>query len=102
MQRAILTMHFPVGKLPAIGWRCGACGEESFSGATVAEAQETARRLGLFGPESPRRRKLQRSGTSTVVTLDPAFLAEALGGAGPGDEVVVARQGDAIVIRRAA
>jgi hypothetical protein len=101
MQRAIIPMHFPQGKLPASGWRCAACGEESLSAPAMAELQDTARRLGLYGPESERRRRLQRSGTSTVVTLDPAFLADALGGAGPGDEVLVARQGDAIVIRRA-
>lgn len=102
MARAILAVHFPLGKLPALGWRCPACGEESFSAPTVAEAQATARKLGLFGIEHPRRRKLQRSGTSVVVTLDPTLLAEALGGAVVGDEVEVGRLGDAIVVRRAA
>ncbi len=102
MERAILDLHFPAGKLPVKGWRCPACGEEDLAAEQVADAQQVARRLGLYGIEGPRRRKLQRSGTSTVVTLDPTLLAEALGGAVAGDEVEVGRQGDAIVIRRAA
>lgn len=100
MQPAILQMHFPRGRLPASGMRCAVCGEESLWAEQVDDVQKTARRLGLFGPERSDVRRLHRSGTSIVVSLDPALLAEALGGAKAGDEVEVGRLGDAIVIRR--
>jgi hypothetical protein len=101
MRPAIVQLHFPAGKLPAKGMRCDACGEESLWGAQLAEAQGTAERLGLYGPQRVGSRRLHRSGTSIVVSLDPVLLQEALGGATAGDEVEVGRQGDAIVIRRA-
>lgn len=70
--------------------------------AADAEALEVlARRLGLYGIEDRRRRKLLRTGGSLAVTLDPELLREALGGPAAGTTVEVGRQGDRIVIRRA-
>lgn len=100
MSRALVDVQFPRGKIPVKGWRCPECGESVFSAQQADAAQRMARELGLFGPERASRRKLQRSGTSIVVTLDPALLEEALGGASVGDEVEVGRLGDAIIIRR--
>ncbi|MEA3198940.1 MAG: hypothetical protein QOE90_368 [Thermoplasmata archaeon] len=101
MQPALIEMDYPRGKMPAEGMRCPVCGEEAFWAEQVHHARRLAERLGLYGPTRSSKRKLHRSGTSVVVSLDPTLLREALGGAQPGDEVEVSQQGDAVVIRRA-
>lgn len=101
MAPAIIEMDYPRGKLPVEGMRCAVCGEEWLWAEQVHNARLQAERLGLYGPTRSGKRKLHRSGTSVVVSLDPALLREALGGAQPGDEVEVSQQGDAVVIRRA-
>lgn len=98
MEPAILKVRFPLGWLPARGYRCPVCGEEELALSEAHVLDELAHRLGLFGVEQRQRRKLQRTGNSVTVSLDPRLLEEALRGAGPGDMVEVGRQGDRIVI----
>ncbi|MBI4393282.1 MAG: hypothetical protein HY556_05725 [Euryarchaeota archaeon] len=98
MQEEILSVRYPAGELPARGFRCTICGEEVFLLADVGMQDDLAHRLGLFGVEDRRRRKLQRTGNSITVSLDPAILREVMPGAKPGDIVIVGRQGDKIVI----
>lgn len=99
MQPAILTVHFPEGDLPAKGFRCPVCAAERL--LDLPALQAVARRMGLYGLENASKRKLQRTGTSITVTLDPALLREVLPDADVGTTVLVGRQGDSIVIRAA-
>lgn len=99
MDAAILGVHFPEGELPAKGFRCPVCSSDLV--LDLPALQQLARRLGLYGVEHASRRKLQRTGTSITVTLDPDLLREVVPGARPGTVVTVGRQGDAIVIRAA-
>jgi hypothetical protein len=93
-------VRFPVGSLPARGFRCPRCGEAILLAAEAEALEAMARRLGLYGVEDRRRRKLLRTGGSLAVTLDPELLRAALGAPGAGATVEVGRQGDSIVIRR--
>lgn len=63
--------------------------------------RKEAHRIGLFGMEQKRRRKLQRTGNSVTVSLDPEMLRDVLKGAGPGTVVEVGRVGDHIEVRLA-
>lgn len=100
MDPAILSVHFPEGDLPAKGFRCRICGSERV--LDLPMIQQLARKLGLYGLEHASKRKLQRTGTSSItVTLDPDLLKEVVPNAKPGTTVTVGRQGDAIVIRAA-
>lgn len=98
MVEAILKVHFPRGALPARGFRCPVCGDEQLTGAEAKEVQETAHRLGLYGVEDSRPRKLLRTGNSVAVSLDPELVRNVLRGMKPGGTVRVGRQGDRIVI----
>jgi hypothetical protein len=97
---AILKLHFPLGALPAKGYRCPVCADEVLLGAEAAAVERLARRLGLFGIEGEQVRTLLRTGGSIAVTLDPALVRDVLRGR-PGSAVRVGRQGDRIVIRPA-
>lgn len=99
MEPAILKVRFPVGALPARGFRCPVCGEEELALREAQALGELAHRLGLFGVEDRQRRRLLKNGNSFMVTLDPALVREVLRGAKPGEEIEVGRQGDRIVIR---
>lgn len=99
MEPASFDIRFPMGSLPANGFRCPQCGEEAVLSPELRQLEHLAARLGLYGLQDARRRKLQRTGNSITVSLDPRLVREVLRGAGPGDEVEVGRQGDAIVIR---
>lgn len=99
MDPAILSVHFPEGDLPAKGFRCPICGSERV--LNLPAIQQLARKLGLYGIENVSKRKLQRTGTSITVTLDPGLLREVVPNARPGTTVAVGRQGDSIVIRAA-
>lgn len=97
---SIVDVSFPLGTLPVGGYRCPACGEEWIPAEEVARAQALGHKLGMFGVESVSRRKIRQTGTSVSVTLDPALLREIAPDASPGDDLLVGRQGDRIVIRR--
>ncbi|HLE47979.1 MAG TPA: hypothetical protein VI818_06750 [Candidatus Thermoplasmatota archaeon] len=99
MDVAEVETRYPEGILVQPGFRCPRCGEEAFTGDQVQAAQAEARRLGLFGIENPTTRKLQRTGTSVTVSLDPDLLRDVLGRAKPGTKVKVGRHGDHIAIR---
>lgn len=96
MTDAIVRMHFPRGALPSKGIRCPVCGEEEVFAQDAQATWELAMRLGLFGVEPRRRRKLQKHGNSTTVSLDPDFLRRH--GKKAGDTVLVAERGDELVI----
>lgn len=98
MVEALLKVHFPLGSIPARGFRCPACGDERLLGSDAEAAQTLARRLGLYGVEDAEERKLLRTGGSVAVTLPPRLLEEVLDGAEPGDVVRVGRQGGRIVV----
>lgn len=100
MEEAILRVDFPLGSLPARGWRCPVCGEETLLLADAGEVQRLAQRLGLFGVQGRKRRKLLKTGGSLAVTLDPELLREVLGKARAGTYVQVGREGGRIVITR--
>lgn len=101
MELTVLTIRFPRGSLPVKGFRCPVCGEEELLLGEAARARETARRLGLMGPEREEHRSLLRIGNSIGLTIDPEVLRDVVGEAHPGVDVVVSVEGDAIVIRRA-
>lgn len=101
MKEVILKVHFPLGTLPVRGFACQACGEEVFLGSDAAEAQDLAHRLGLFGLENKRSRKLRRTGNSLAVTLDSDLVKQVLGPAAEGKSVFVGSQGKRIVIEAA-
>lgn len=96
MVEAIVRLHFPRGTLPVRGIRCPVCGEEEVPAREAEEVLGLARKLGLSGVENRRRRKLQKHGNSTTVSLDPEFLRRH--GKKAGDTVVVAERGDELVI----
>jgi hypothetical protein len=100
MEETILSLQYPKGRVPARGFRCPTCGEEVLLLEDASEARRTAENLGLFGVENARRRKLQKTGNSITVSLDPELLRSALLDAKPGDQVSVGRQGNRIVITR--
>lgn len=101
MRHAVVELRYPVGIVPVKGFRCPVCGEEEMPLAEVGRAQRLAAELGLYGIEHARERRLQRTGNSVTVSLDPFLLKEVLGGAGPGTVVQVGKQGDRIVITAA-
>lgn len=102
MRPAVLRVHFPAGTLPVEGFKCPQCGEETIASDVVAKTQRIARRIGLFGSEHAAIRRLVKTGSSLAVTLDRERLAEILGHEpAAGEEVVVGRRGDAIVIEGA-
>lgn len=101
MEHAILQMQYPLGALPARGFRCPVCGNETLLLPDAQAVNDLARRLGLFGLEQSEERKLQRTGTSVCVTLDPQLLRDALSGATAGSVVRVGRLGSRIVIEAA-
>lgn len=94
----VLELRYPRGQLPARGYRCPTCGEESLLGADAQRADDLAHRLGLFGTERFGTRKLLRAGNSVAVTLDPHLVAEVLHGTKPGTRVRVGREGGRIVV----
>lgn len=94
---AVVYLTFPRGRLPVEGQRCPQCGEELLAGGAMTRANEEAQRLGLYGPENVKVRKLIRVGGSIAVTLDPKQL-DALH-VHVGDVVEVALEGDKIVLR---
>lgn len=96
MSEAVLSMDFPLGKLPVQGYRCPRCGEEIFLGEAVAATQQLAKRLGLYGIEGRGRRTALKIGNSVGLTVDPS-TAKALG-IEPGTELELGIQGDALVI----
>lgn len=98
MERAILLVHFPRGKVPARGFQCPVCGDERLLADDVSDVRNLAAELGLYGIENASTRKLLRTGTSVAVTLDPGLVRDVLHGAKPGDPVKVGRQGGRIVI----
>lgn len=97
MVETVLKVHFPRGALPVRGFRCPVCGEDAIPAADAAAVRGMAQSLGLYGTGNPRRRKLQRHGNSTTVSLDPEFLRKH--GIKAGDTVVVAERGDELVIQ---
>lgn len=97
----MLEMRYPLGSVPARGFRCPVCGSEELLLGESKRVHELARKLGMFGLEQASVRKLQRTGTSTCVTLDPALLRAALPNAKPGTAVRVGRQGSRIIIEAA-
>lgn len=101
MRPATFLCEFPLGELPAEGHRCPKCGEEVMSLHESERLQRQAKRLGLYGIVKARRRKLQRTGNSVTVSLDPELLRDVLKGAGPGTVVEVGRMGENIVVRLA-
>lgn len=101
MDAAIVQMQYPKGALPSRGYQCGVCGNETLLLPDAKAVNDLARVLGLFGVEGARERKLQRTGTSLCVTLDPKMLQEAMPGARPGTVVRVGRQGSRIVVEPA-
>lgn len=101
MEETLLKVHFPVGSLPARGYRCPICGDEQLLGSDAAAVQDLAHELGLYGLEDGSDRKLLRTGNSLAVTLPPSLVEEVLGGIGPGGEVRVGRVGDRIVVEPA-
>lgn len=100
MQPALLSVRFPEGTLPAKGFRCPTCGEERLTATESERISTLGRKLGLYGVEQRRTRKLLKTGGSLAVTLDPEMLRDVLGEVRAGTSVEVGRQGDAIVIRR--
>jgi general stress protein YciG len=96
MQEAVVRIHYPRGTLPVRGFRCPVCGEEEVLAQDAQALQDMARQLGFSGVENRRRRKLQKHGNSTTVSLDPEFLRKH--GKKAGDTVVVAERGDELVI----
>jgi hypothetical protein len=99
MEAVEVEVRYPEGILVQSGFRCPRCGEEAFSAEQVTAGQAEARRLGLFGIENASTRKLQRTGSSVTVSLDPELLRDVLGRAKPGTKVRVGRHGDHIAIR---
>jgi hypothetical protein len=99
MERAILQVHFPRGRIPANGWRCPACGDEVLTGRDAREVEQTAKRLGLYGLQHETVRKVTRIGDSVGVTLAPGLLQDA--NLQVGDEVVIGSAGGAIILRSA-
>lgn len=97
MRPAILRVHFPRGALPVRGYLCPSCGEDAILAADATLVQELGRSLGLSGVDNRRRRKLQKHGNSTTVSLDPEFLRKH--GIKAGDSVIVAERGDELVIQ---
>lgn len=93
---AILTMHFPLGELPVKGAKCPRCGEEVLTPEQVDMAQQTARRLGLFGPELRTHRAAIKLGSSTAMTFDQEMARRA--GIAPGTELDVDLAGGRIVV----
>ncbi|MHB8584775.1 MAG: AbrB/MazE/SpoVT family DNA-binding domain-containing protein [Thermoplasmatota archaeon] len=100
MELTVLTVRYPRGSLPVKGFRCPICGEEEMLLDEAARARSQARGLGLLAPKHEKHRRLLRVGNSLGVTLDPEILREAFGNADPGADVIVAAEGDSIVIRR--
>lgn len=96
MEPAILTMQFPLGPLPVKGAKCPECGEEVFIAGQVEQAQETARRLGLFGPELKSTRKAIELGSSTGMTFEREIAKRA--GIRPGTELEIDFTGGRIII----
>ena len=101
MAEAIVEMHFPLAPLPVKGFRCPVCHGERIVDDQLAAAQQLARTLGLYGLEEQQVRKLQQTGSSLAVTLDPVWVREVLRASKPGQPVRVARQGDRIVVMAA-
>lgn len=89
-------MHFPLGDLPVKGARCPSCGEEVLSPEQVDHAQQTARRLGLFGPDLRTTRAAIKLGSSTAMTFDHELARRA--GIEPGTELEVDLMGGRIMI----
>lgn len=98
MAEAIVEIHFPLGSLPVKGFRCPSCHSERILGEHLKAAEKLAHRLGLYGLENEQVRKLQQTGGSLAVTLDPAWLREMLGAAKAGQPVRVGKQGNKIVV----
>lgn len=96
----MLLVRFPGGAIPGRGFRCRQCGEESLLAEETERLHGLAERLGLFGLQGKKRRKLLKTGGSLAVTLDPELLREVLGKARAGTYVQVGREGDRIVITR--
>jgi predicted RNA-binding Zn-ribbon protein involved in translation (DUF1610 family) len=94
---AVVEIAFPLGKLPATGFRCPKCGEEILRGRTLEAAQQLARKLGLYGPQNVKERKALQIGRSVGVTLDRAHL-EALG-IHAGDVLEIGVAGDHLEVR---
>ena len=94
MREAIILVHYPRGDLPIKGYRCSA-GHERIPLDEAKRAELTANRLGLFGRQNERRRKLVTVGTSKAVTLPPEDIREVLHSS---TSVIVARVGDHIEI----
>lgn len=93
---AILTVHFPLGDLPVKGAKCPDCGEEVLTPEQVDQAQETARRVGLFGADLRTTRTAIRLGNSTAMTFDQEIARRA--GIAPGTELEVDLLGGRVVI----
>lgn len=98
MDVVILRLRYPRGQVPAKGFRCPECGEESLLVSEAEKADEMARDLGLYGIENAGVRKLLRAGNSIAVSLDPELVADVLKGAKPGTSVRVGRVGRRIVV----
>ncbi len=94
---AIILVHYPRGDLPIKGFRCPG-GHERIPLSEAKRAEATATRLGLFGRQNERRRKLVNVGTSKAVTLPPEEIRDVFHG---GSSVIIARVGDHIEIHPA-
>jgi hypothetical protein len=101
MVEAIVMMNYPAGSLPARGFRCEVCGNETLLLQDAQAVNDLAKRLGMFGLEDARSRKLQRTGTSLCVTLDPELLRKTFPRAKRGSVVRVGSQGSRIIIEEA-
>lgn len=93
---AILTMHFPLGDLPVKGAKCPSCGEEILLPEQVDQAQQTARRLGLLGPDLRTTRAAIKLGSSTAMTFDQELARKA--GIEPGTQLEVGLLGGRVVV----
>jgi len=99
MDEAVVELQFPLGRLPVKGFRCPICHSERLLDEQLQQAQDLARKLGLYGLEGEQVRRLLQTGSSLAVTLDPDWIRDVLGGAKAGQPVRVGRQGDRIVVR---
>ncbi|HEX9816255.1 MAG TPA: hypothetical protein VGB18_04685 [Candidatus Thermoplasmatota archaeon] len=101
MDEAIFPVHFPLGQLPARGFRCPTCGEEQLLGSEAQRLERMAHDVGLFGVEDIRERKLLKTGNSLVVTIDPTLAKTVFGTTRPGVRIRIGRLGKRIVIEPA-
>jgi hypothetical protein len=68
---------FPGGIVVTSGYRCAGCGEEIFDEADMNRLISAAKKVGAWGGTTSLRRKLSRSGRTTVLRI-PADIERIL------------------------